>query len=369
LQQFRFGAPLNDSTTQPAADARAADQRSPRILIVRLSAIGDVIHGIPVLCALRAALPNAFLAWITEGAAGNVLEDHSALDELIRVPRRYWKSPREIWTMRRRLRELKFDITIDLQGLSKSAITAWLSGAPRRIGKAGEHGRELSRAFNNELVDAGGAHVIEHYLSMLRTIGIESPAVRFDLLERPPDTQVADKLLGESGLAGQPFAILNPGAGWPSKMWPVERFGELARRLYRRHGMWSIAVWGTAAEVPLAEKIVAASEGHALLAPPTSILQLAALCRRAALFVGSDTGPMHLAAAVGTPTVSMHGPSRADWCGAYGPNNVRMQIRYEAGSSLERRRADDSAMRAITVDMVAHACDQLLTLNAARKCG
>ena len=94
---------------------------SPRILIVRLSAIGDVIHGIPVLCALRAALPNAFIAWITEGTAGNVLEGHPALDELVVVPRRYWKSPREVLKMRRRLRALKFDITLDMQCLTKSA--------------------------------------------------------------------------------------------------------------------------------------------------------------------------------------------------------------------------------------------------------
>jgi lipopolysaccharide heptosyltransferase I len=343
--------------------------RSPRILIVRLTAIGDVVHGIPVLCALREALPNAFIGWITEGTAGDVLEGHPALDELIRVPRRYWKSLREIRQMRERLRELKFDITLDLQCLSKSAITAWLSGAKRRIGKSGEHGRELSRVFNNELVEAGGTHVIEHYLSMLRALGIESPEVRFDLPERAADAQLIDSFLRESSLVGQQFAILNPGAGWPSKMWPAQRYGELAQHLFRAHGVRSVAAWGTPAEVPMAEAIVAASDGHAVMAPPTSMLQLGALCRRAALFVGSDTGPMHLAAAVGTPTVSMHGPSRADWCGAYGGNNLRMQIRYEAGSSLERRRADDSAMRAITVAMAAHACDQLLTRNIARKCG
>ncbi len=168
---------------------------------------------------------------------------------------------------------------------------------------------------------------------------------------------------------GRRFTILNPGAGWPSKVWPAERYGELARHLFQKHGMRSIAAWGLPAELPLAELIVTAADGHALLAPPTSMLELGALCRRAALFVGSDTGPMHLAVAVGTPTISMHGPSRADWCGAYGPQNIRMQIRYEAGSSLERRRADDSAMRAITVRMVEHACDQLLNLHAARKCG
>ncbi len=227
----------------------------------------------------------------------------------------------------------------------------------------------MSRLFNNELVEAGGAHVIEHYLSMLRPLGITSPAVQFDLPERAADTEMADAFLRASGFAGQRFAVLNPGAGWPSKMWPAERYGELARHLFRKHGMRSIAAWGLANELPLAESIVEASNGCALVAPPTSMLELAALCRRAALFVGSDTGPMHLAVAVGTPTISMHGPSRADWCGAYGPHNIRMQIRYEAGSSLERRRADDSAMRAITVRMVEHACDQILSLNAARKCG
>lgn len=352
----------------PTADGPDRNE-SPRILIVRLTAIGDVVHGLPVACALRQAMSNAYLGWVVEGTAGDVLEGHPALDVLLRVPRRWWKSPREVWRMRRRLRELKFDVAIDLQSLTKSAITAWLSGARRRIGKAGKEGRELSQWFNNELVVANGTHVVEHYLSMLRPLGITSPTVIFNVPERSCDVQLADKFLRESGLAGKRFALLNPAAGWPSKMWPAERYGELARHLHDKHGFASIAAWGVAGERPMAEQIVSASGGIAVLAPPTSMLEFSALCRRAALFVGSDTGPMHLAVAVGTPTISMHGPSRADWCGAYGPNNLRMQIRYEAGSSLERRRADDSAMRAITVEMVEHACDQLLRLHAARKCG
>jgi heptosyltransferase-1 len=342
---------------------------APRILIVRVSAIGDVIHGVPVLCALREAYPQAFLAWIAEGSMGDVLDGHPALDELVRVPRRWWKSPREVWQMRQRLRSLRFDVAIDLQCLTKSAITAWLSGAPRRIGMSGAAGRELSRWFNNELVDAGGNHVLEHYLGMLRPLGIQSPAVQFNLPERAADAEVAEEFLHKRGLVGRRFAVLNPGAGWPSKMWPAERYGALAQYLDAKHGVTSVAAWGLKTELPLAETIVATSGGRAHLAPPTTMMELAAICRRAALFVGSDTGPMHLAVAVGTPTISMHGPSRGDWCGAYGPHNIRMQVRYEDGSSLERRRADDSAMRAITVEMVARACDHVLGLNAARKCG
>jgi lipopolysaccharide heptosyltransferase I len=340
-----------------------------RILIVRVSAIGDIIHGVPVLCALRAALPDAYLAWIVEGRMGELLEGHPALDELVTVPRRWWKSPRKVWHMRRRLRMLRFETTVDLQCLSKSAITAWLSGASNRIGKSGADGRELSRWFNNRLIESGGQHVIEHYLGMLRPLGIHSAEVRFDLPQRAADAHVADKFLLARGLAGRRFAVLNPGAGWPSKIWPAVRYAALARYLGQTHGVPSVAVWGTKDELPLAERIVEFGARHAHLAPPTTLRELAAICRRAALFVGSDTGPMHLSVAVGTPTISLHGPSLADWCGAYGPQNIRLQVRYEAGSSLERRKADDSAMREISVKMVAEACDRLLGEQTTRKCG
>jgi ADP-heptose:LPS heptosyltransferase len=206
-------------------------------------------------------------------------------------------------------------------------------------------------------------------LDLLRPLGLESPAVRFDLPEKAADRLTVDHFLHASRLAGSRFAIVNPGAGWPSKQWPPERYGELAARLLSAHGLRTVATWAGEAERVLAETIVAASGGAALLAPPTSLTELAALCRRAALFVGSDTGPMHLAVAVGTPTISLHGPSRAEWCGAYGPQNIRLQARYEDGTSLERRQADDGAMRAISTDMVAEACDRLLSTTARRQCG
>jgi lipopolysaccharide heptosyltransferase I len=340
-----------------------------RILIVRLSAIGDVIHGLPVLCALREALPEAFVGWVVEDTSGGLLEGHPALDALIRVPRGWLKWPSEVWRLRRQLHELHFDVAIDLQCLTKSAIAAWLSGAPRRIGKAGEDGREFSRWLHNELVTAGGNHVIEHYLQMLQPLGIDTSVVRFALPERAADAQVAQQFIHAFKLEPRGFAILNPGAGWSSKIWPAERYGELAHCLWKSHGLPSVAVWGGSGERRLAERIVASSSGHAQLAPPTTMTELAALCRRAALFVGSDTGPMHMAVAVGTPTISLHGPSRAEWCGAYGKENVRLQVRYEAGSSHERRTADDSAMRDISVEMVTAACARLLAQRPARKCG
>jgi heptosyltransferase-1 len=346
---------------QPLGDA-------PRILIVRLSALGDVIHGVPVACALREALPNATIGWVVEGRTADLLEAHPAIDHVIRAPRGWLKSPKAVLALRRQLRALQFEVAIDLQCLTKSAIAAKLSGAPRRIGKAGSDGRELSKWFHNELAPVGGEHVIEHYLDLLKALGVTSPQVRFDLPEHSSDGLLAEQILHTEELPRGHFAVLNPGAGWPSKIWPPERYGELARRLQSEFGMPSLAVWGIPSEKPMAEAIVAASGGAARLAPPTSVLELGAVCRRAALFVGSDTGPMHLAVAVDTPTISLHGPSVADWCGAYGPENIRLQVRYEAGSAQERRQADDSAMREINVDMVHAACRRLLARPANRRC-
>lgn len=331
-----------------------------RILLVRLSAIGDVIHGLPVLNALRAAFPRAFIAWVVEGRSAELLEGHPALDQLIRLPKRWWKSLKQVQELRRTLRALDFDTAVDLQCLTKSSVLAWISGAQRRLGAGGKSGRELSKLFNNVLTPVAAKHVIEHYLGILKPLGIDSPQVCFDLPERDADAEFAGDALDEAGVGQTGFAILNPGAGWPSKLWPAERYGLLAKYLARQHGVASLALWGGSNELPLAERIVATSGGHATLAPATSLRQAAALTRRAALFVGSDTGPMHLAVAVGTPTLSLHGVSRAEWCGAYGPKSLCLQVFYDDGSSRQRRNADNRAMRALTVEMVSRACSELL---------
>ena len=164
----RFPRRPHMNSGSPGTDCRngsGLDARTPRILIVRLSAIGDVIHGVPVLVrTARRRCRRRFWAGSSKGGPGDLLEGHPALDELVRVPRGWLKSPREVWRLRRRLHELRFDTTIDLQCLTKSAIAAWLSGAPRRIGKGGSDGRELSRWFHNELV-AVRRHACDRTLS------------------------------------------------------------------------------------------------------------------------------------------------------------------------------------------------------------
>ncbi|WP_442483605.1 glycosyltransferase family 9 protein [Aeoliella sp. SH292] len=333
---------------------------SPRILIVRLTAMGDVIHGLPVATALREHFPEAMIAWAVEGRAADLIEGHPDLDAVIKLPRRWYQSVPATRNLRRQLRALKFDIAVDLQCLTKSAFVAWLSGARRRLGVNGPNGRELSKWLNNELTDVRAPHVVEHYLRILEPLGITSPAVSFKIPERSDDAAYARQSLIRLGLNAQPFAILNPGAGWPSKLWPAERYGHVARHLHHQHGLTSLAVWCGNEERDLAQRIVNASEGTATLAPATTMPQLAAIARRAQLFLGSDTGPMHLAVAVGTPTISLHGTSRAEWCGAYGDSNLRVQAYYQEGSARERRGADNVAMRAIEVSTVIEACDTLL---------
>jgi ADP-heptose:LPS heptosyltransferase len=319
-----------------------------------------------VLNALRDALPRAFLGWVVEGAAGQLLRDHKALDELIVVPRKWLKSPRTVLALRRRLRGLRFDVTIDLQGLTKSGVAARLSGARRRIGFDGRDGRELSRWLNNERVQATRTHVIDRNLELLAPLGIVHPAAKFELEDAAADARRAAEIAA-AGKLGERFAVINPGAGWPSKVWPAERLGAVAHYLGTRHGMRSLVVWAGDAERAWAETIVAGSGGFGRLAPPTSLRELAAVTRRGALFVGSDTGPLHLAAAVGTPCVGLFGPMPAERNGPYGAQHVAVQKVCLAGSSREKRTAGPESMEAISVDDACAACEQILAREAGAR--
>lgn len=332
----------------------------PRILICRLSAIGDVIHALPVLTALREHFPKAFLAWAVENrGAVPLLQGHAALDELVTLPRGWYRQPRTVWQIGRRLRSMCFDVAIDVQGLTKSALVAWLSRAPRRIGFGDEKGRELSRWLNNERLAAPATHIIDANLMLLRPLGVERPCVRFDLPEAPQTRELAERLIAQLGLY-RGYAVLNPGAGWPSKVWPADRYAAVARYLGSARNLPSLVVWAGEKELNWAGEIVSASGGHAHLAPATSLAELAALARRARLFVGSDTGPLHLAVAVGTPCVGLYGPMPPDRNGPYGPQHIALQKAVFAGPRGQRRSAPPEIMGAIQVEHVTEACETIL---------
>ena len=348
---------FNPTSAESTGDCDSG--RSPRILITRLSAIGDCILTMPLAVALRASFPQAFIAWAVEGVTGTMIERHPAVDLAIRLPRHFARSPLVLWRLRSRLRTFRFDIAIDPQSLTKSALVAWASGARRRVGFARPLGRELSPWLNTELVSSDRRHVVERYLDLLRPLEAVVPPAQFDFPRDPANDVKMHSEIQSLGLRG-PLAVLNPGAGWESKRWPTERYAEVAQGLAQRWGASSLVVWAGDQERAMAEQVACQADGNARLAPATTLLELAALLRQACIFVGSDTGPLHMAAAVGTPCVGIYGPTRAEECGPYGPGHQTVQAWYQAGSSRQRRSGTNAAMRDVPAEWVLEACGQIL---------
>ncbi len=344
------------------------EKRPPRILISRLSHIGDCVLTMPLLSALRAHYKHAVIAWVVEPPTDQLLRKHESLDHLIVAPRGWMKSPKAIWQLRQQMRQHKFDVAIDPQSLTKSAVLAWLSGAKTRIGFARGAGRELAPILNNQLVKPSQPHVVDRQLELLRPLGIRRPSVKFQLPRDDRARRQIDDFIYRSHL-GCGFAVINPGAGWRSRLWPPERFGAVAKHLGQTRSLPSVVAWAGDEERGWAEQIVARSGGHALLAPPTTLLELASLLRIARLYVGSDTGPMHIAVAAGTDSVVLHGTTRPEISGPYGPQHIAIQEYYQAGTSRERRSAGNEAMRAIQVESVCEACDRILERQAVGKSG
>jgi heptosyltransferase I len=345
--------------------ANMASDGTPRFLISRMSAVGDTVLTLPLLCALREAYPQAFIAWVVERGAAPMLEGHACLDELLVLPRLWAKSPARIWQLRRQLRALHIDTSLDPQSINKTSLACWLSGAPRRIGLGGDYGKELSRWLNNELVDYRQPHIVDRSLELLGPLGVVWGQAEFRLPYRPAVEARMLRSLAELGLSGR-FAIVNPGASWDSKLWPPERYAEVCRHLHRNHQLRTLVVWGGDRERGWAEQIVAGAPGAVVLAPPTDLYELTEVLRAGCLFVGSDTGPLHMAAAAGTPCVSMYGTTRPADCGPYGADHIALQIAYQGGSRHERRQASNDAMRLITVPQVCDACDHVLARGSTQ---
>ncbi|MCS7239231.1 MAG: glycosyltransferase family 9 protein [Thermoguttaceae bacterium] len=334
--------------------------RSPRILILRLSSLGDVVLTLPVLCALRKAFPRAWLAWACEPAPARLLRLHPDLDQLIIVPKRWLLRPFAIAKLCGQLRRVRFQWAIDVQGLTKSALLGRLAGACRQVTFATRDARELSPLLATDLVYPRASHIVERNLQLLQVLGVSEVAPEFRV---PAFPQSAERIRAWRGQAGWPerFAIINPGAAWSSKRWPPERFGAVARYLAAKWAVPSLVVWGSPSEHALAEEVVAHSAGAAAVAPPTSLEDLVELARQAALFLSADTGPLHLAAAVGTPCVGLYGPWPAERCGPYGAQHLSVQkMRLDAPSHV-RRKASPQFMLAIDVPTVCAACDQILS--------
>lgn len=288
-----------------------------RILIVKLSSIGDVIHALPALAAIRANLPDAEISWVVENRSAGVLRGNQLIDNLIEVDTRSLRGGKvieeillEIGRQVKSLRQFSFDIALDFQGLLKSAVIAKLSKAPARFGFSKENLREpASRFLFTDTVGVGPeTHVIRQNLALVSgalKVPVPSTGFEFPIFTSEEDRAEADEII--TG-AGEQFAILNPAGGWVTKLWHAEKYGELADRLWEECGLVSVIATGPG-ETALAEKALQNSRsGKAVLAEP-SLKGFYELAKRAQVYVGGDTGPTHLAVAAGAPIVGIFGPT------------------------------------------------------------
>lgn len=344
---------------------------TPRsVLVVRLGAMGDVIHTMYAVSALRAALPQLKIGWVIEERWAELLCARDAIRSGARTPRRplvdfvhvvntkKWRRAVLSGETRacvrgaiREIREQQYDVAGDFQGAIKSALVARLAGADSVIGMA--HPREApAKMFYSNSVETPAVHVIDQYGSLAHAIAGSLPAV---VPEFPHDEAAEASLATKLGDLTDNIAVLNPGAGWPAKQWPAERYGEVARDLFE-NGLKPIINFGPGEE-DLARAAEAASAGAAT-ALSCSISELIALLRRARLFIGGDTGPLHLAAALKVPVVALFGPTDPARNGPYGTKNVGLR-NPASRTSLSHTNALDPGLLQITSGEVIRAARQL----------
>jgi heptosyltransferase I len=347
-----------------------------RILFVKLGSIGDVVHTLPALAAVRRAVPGAKISWVVERRAAEILRDNPLLETLIEVDtkglRRWPMSGETLPATRRQLRRLRaspFDLSIDFQGLLKSALVARLSGAQRRVGFARPHLREpASRFLLTETVRVHGhLNVIRKNLALASgALGVELPAsadsLDFPVHISPVHMREAEEVVHT---VGERFTILNPGGGWPTKLWDAARYGELADALLVNYGLRSVVTYGPG-ERELAERVVASSRTGAAHAASPSLKGFYALARRAALYVGGDTGPTHLAVAASTPVVGLFGPTEWWRNGSPRPEDVCVE-RTEIGcrTDCHRRACSQWVCMEIGVRAVVEAAGERLRRSAS----
>ena len=288
-----------------------------RLLIVKPSSLGDIVHALPTLVALRRRFPSAKLSWLVKREWAEVLEGHPDLDEVLAVDLSTKRWPAAI----RAVRAGRFDLVLDLQGLLRSAVLGWASGSAVRVGFA--NGREGSPWFYTHCVPVSDAsmHAVDRYLLIARFLEAEpeEPGPSAFCLPRDPAAEArVEAMLAAAGVqAGTVLAALNPAARWTTKRWPAESFAAVGDWLQQQGAR--VVVIGSREERPVGEAVMRAMHGAPIdLVGKTTMKELIALLRRLRVFITNDSGPMHLAAAVGTPVIALFGPTDPARTGPYG---------------------------------------------------
>jgi lipopolysaccharide heptosyltransferase I len=350
-----------DTPTLPRPDTIRFTTAPTRILIIKPSALGDVVHTLPVLNLLRRRWPDAHVAWVVGGAFASLLEGHPQLDVVIRFERRRfargWRDPGAAAGLLRFARDLRrgeFDLVIDLQGLLRSGWMTMRTRAPVRVGFS--NARELAHLFYTHRVpvDSSEQHAVDRYLKLCEALGCGRTPVEFAFHLTDDDRRHVAAALGHD----RPFAVLLPGTNWPTKRWPVEHFAALVGPLRERFGLDSIVaggadVAGIAGLIPRATNLVGKT---------TNLRQLVALLDRADLVIANDSGPMHIAAALGRPLVTVFGPTNPRRTGPYGRLDSVVRLDIPCSPCYSRRCSHQSCLRWLQTEHVLEIAERQLRL-------
>jgi len=334
----------------------------PRFLLIRLGSMGDIIHALPAASALRDTFPSARIDWAVEPRWVPLLQGNPDLSNVIAVER---KSAGGIWRTIRKLRAARYHCVIDFQALYKSAILAYASGAPRRIGFQSSYAREgFAANFYTDRLNPRGPHKVDHNLTLARHAGAGNFPVRFPVAAGAEDEEIAARALAAHDV--REFFVLNPGGGWRSKCWPPERYGELHGQLFEKYRWRGVVTYGPGEE-NLAKEVISSAGGAN---PPVAILlglgPLMALMRRARFVVSADTGPLHLASALGAPVVGLYGPTDPARNGPFSADDVSVRNPRFSQTTYRRGGDFDPAMLSITVEQVLEAvAERLRRLESA----
>ena len=329
-----------------------------RFLVLRMSALGDIIHTLPAVSALRESFSKATIDWLVDKKWAPILEGNPSVDNVIAMDRGSW---RDVISSLRRIRSEKYTVAIDFQSLYRSAIFGWLSSAPKRLGFDAHYSRESGAAFfYTEVVIPRRLHKVEHNLELAKAAGARADAVRFPLPAVPHAAEDVERILTANGVGD--YFVLSPGGGWGSKCWPAERYGELHRALVQEYGWRGVVSFGPG-ERDLAERVRSGAGSPEPVIEMFDLRQLIALLRRAKFFVAGDTGPLHLASALGTPVVGLYGPTDPGRNGPYSQRDVVVRKARPEETTYRRDKTPSRAMLAITVEDVLNAIDRRLKIS------
>lgn len=332
-----------------------------RILVIKPSALGDVVHALPIAGLLKRRWPEAHLAWLISRPFAPLLQTNPHVNELIHFDRErgrgFWRHKGNAQQLSRRLREARFDLVIDLQGLLRSGWLSWQTRAPVRAGFM--QAREGAQMFYSHRVASplGDRHAVERYLDVAEALGLGREPVEFELRATPDDETAVEWMLGPAG--ADRYAVLLPGTNWPTKRWPAQYFGELAARLDNELDLRPVIAGGPDA-ANAAVVIRGWHDDVVDLVGKTNVRELAVLLRGAALVVSNDSGPMHLAAALGVPLVATFGPTSPLRTGPYQRSEAVVRLDLVCEPCFSRRCLHQSCLVQLESDAVFGRCANAL---------